>query len=78
MGEQAGDRAAKTFLVRVYVCGCVLELGGVLDDTPVNLFTFPKCVAWQEAYCGDDLEAADDWAARHFEATSCRVEYRQA
>ena len=78
MYEQKSDQAAKTFLVRVYECGCVLELGGVPEAALVTILSFPKCAVWREAYDGDDLEVADAWAERHFESTPHRVEYRTA
>jgi hypothetical protein len=63
------------YRLRAFECGCVLALGDVPPTIPLS--EFPKCEAWEAAFAGDDLDAFDGWAAKHFEETPFTVVYRQ-
>jgi hypothetical protein len=65
-----------TYLVRVYECGCVGAVGDVPEGA--SILGFPKCPEWEEWYAGDDFEAADAWAEKHFEETPHTMQYRRA
>jgi len=63
------------YRLRAFECGCVLAFDEVPASVPYS--AFPKCEAWEAAFAGDDLDAFDKWAVKHFEETPFTVVYRQ-